>query len=776
MDVSRIGCVHVLTGSSPVVAPDIVDGILAAPAAQQTIVCVGPSAAGVAYAFCQQIGRRSDVWRALCAVMDIVCPGGAERVVFLLDAAGAVCGVQWDAPLPPYDAAPLLAALRRMPYAGDHGDAGDNAELTQFIAHLAVLSVDAAMLWRAGDALDALCGGNAMAAAARLALDVRLIHPCMPMLARMLHRRIIDWLAGHLRSPRSRPVRTLAVCVEPMAAPTPSFECMCRLVVADMMHAALDAAFVAADRDERAADGCVRGTAAPGRYSCDYAATTLRTALADAADGRALVAALGASPCIEHVRGRLVYADVAAWHAHNRNVDAGAAQQLLGLSALSPLMRVPRGADRRGSAILLSPGRAPPSVFGARLDATAALLDGATRLHWVCCNDPDTVRRLRVLQRAAGPLHVRLPVGEFVARYACVAPRVPRQAAAILAATVGHDGQCAHIGPHQVWLTTRAADCLEQLVGARRQHAAICVQAWWRGLRCRRRSPVRVRPPSTPPDELAVLRAVVATAFAAEHAWERVHVAAAAPAYAGLVPALLAALTSARLATVPGATAAVVLRLMRYGGWTPMAYDALGAAVLDCVRLGRATPTGAAAVAAVAAADARADAGLLLRLWLAVAQAAVQRVLGPERAVLTAVVGGVRNDVVQHMASAAWQRVDAGVGEALRALACSVADGWLMSETRRPDAETAVLCAEWLSRTPRLSVPRWRSALAVAMLPDRGVLREAAARAQVCPLLTGGELAALGVDVGRVVPGPLAPVRVPAVDVGPLWAQDVSFY
>jgi len=772
----RIGSVHVLGArDASERAGDIVRQALATTATQQTIVCVGAGAADAARALCHEIGHRCDSWRALCAIMDIACPGGAERVVFMLDAAGTVCGVQWDAPLPPYDAAPLLAAVRRVPYAGSGDDAADNVEQTQFLAHLSALGIDAALLWRAGDALDALSRDDVAGAAARLVLDARLIRPCVASLARLLHRRIIDWLAGHVRSPRCRPVRTLAVCVEPMSAEAASFDHLCRRVVSDMMHAALDAAFVAADRDERAADGCERGTAAPSRYSCDYAATTLRTALADAPDARALVAALGATLAVEHVRGRTVY-DVAAWHAPNRNVDAGTAQQLLGASALSRLMQLPRTADRRGSAILLSPGRAPPSVFGARLDAMSALLDGTARLHWLCCNDADTVRRLRVLQRAAGPLHVRAPVAEFVARYACVAPRVPRRAEAILAATVGVDGSCAHVGPCQVWLTARAADCLDQLAAASRQRAATGVQAWWRGCRSRRmHGRVRRTPPPTPPSELAVLRAVVATAFAAEHAWERAHTDAAAPAYSGLVPALVAALTSARLAAVPCATSAVVLRLLRYAGWTPLAYDALGAAVLDVVRSGRATPAGAEAVAAVAAADARVDRGLALRLWLAMAPAAAQRLLAPERAALAGVVAGAHNDVARRLAATAWQRVCEAAGPTLAPVAGELADALLLGATHRPDAETAVLCAEWLSQQASLRAPRWRSALAVAMLPDWRVLQDAEVRAQVCPQLSGGELAALGAPVGRVAAA-VAAVAVPAVAVDGLWALDVSFY
>jgi hypothetical protein len=782
---SRLGCVHVVNGrrmgapeydsaryTGPGAAPhvyDVVAAALAGGATPQTIVCMGAGAADVADALCTHVARNQPAeWGALRDVMEVVCPSGPERVVFSLDEAQCVCAVRWDVPLPPYDAAPLLAMWQR---AGTDDDPVHVA----FAAQLRVLGVDAALLWRAAAALDALRRGRRDAAASMLGLEARAVGSCQAPLAALLHRRIIDWLVSHTHTPRRRPKHTLAVCVEPAPSRAAGYDQLCRAVVSDMLHAALDAAFVAADRDERRADGLAVGTAAPGRFSCDYAAGPLRTALATAEGPTALVAALAPPLVLEHARGRATYVDVAAWYATDRHVEAGAAQQLLSASKLGAVAIPAARVDRRGSTILLSPGRAPPSVFGARVEATSALLAGGVRLHWVCCDDADTVRRLQRLQCTAGLLHVRVPHADFVARYACTVAHVPRVPAAILAATVGADG--GTVGTRCVWLSTPAAECLARLAASQRTRAATLVQAWWRGLRVRRRSSSasRIEPRAAMP-ELAVLRVAAASAYAAEHAWERRHAPADAPAYAGLRGALCSALGSLALVARPWATAAVVVRLMRYAGWTRPAYDALTAAVADAVRAGRATPAAARALAAVGAADATADRALVLRLWLALAQPPVRRALAGESAALLAAASDPHNEASCVAGVAAWARVVGAVGPELVAVASGVVDAQLAGAQRACSAADAMAAGMWAARCEGLSVPRWRSMLAVAMLHDRRVLQDAAARAAVCPLLTRRELGMLGVVVDAAEPAAQASPALPAVDVARVLALDVAFY
>lgn len=783
---------------------DAAAAALAAPPGQpQTIVCVGPGAADISDALCGFLAHDSHLWAALVHVFAVVCPCGAERVVFTLDAlTNGVLGVYWGAPLPTHDATALVAFMRA--YLPDRlrtqlgmerrADDGTPAAYVEFMARLAELGVrDEALLWRAVRCIECLRSAEPTDAAPLLGLEPRVVRPNAEALAALIHRRIIDWIVERAHSCAATPhgaVRLVTVWAEQPIGGPPSFEQLCRATTSDVLHAALDASFVAADRDERAADGCERGTAAPGRFSCDFVAARLCPALREAGDGAALVAAVGCPLELAHARGAMRYDDVAGWHGANRNVAAGAAQQLLLGSLLRLIMAPSRAAVRRGSFLQLSsPGR-DTSIFGARLDATAADLNGAVGLHWVCCADPLTEARLRTLQQAAGALHVRVEHAAFVREFRCAAPSVARTPAAILAATIGRHG-VSRVGlMRYVWLTEPALACLRSIAAGRCASAALRVQTWWRGRRWRRRflrlraavvlvqrRRVRRLRAAVPHRELLMLRTIVQRTFALEYRWD-CRFGDGATAYAGLDAAMAAALRApalaARRSQSVSATAAVVLRLMRYAGFTRPAYDALAR--------GMAYSVGALeALALLRVADADGDAALVERLWAVGVRVVARRIVDSEWPVLRAAVALPASTPACDAGLAAWARLDDVIGTtvvraALLAAVHADADERCVAHAvamRGMDAETALAAAAWLAASGA-ALPRWRCALQLCMVDDKAALVDTA-RGR----LTAAELRAIAgvtADLGALEPAVVALPAMSAAAAAHAYAMDVSFY
>lgn len=777
---------------------------LAAPADRpQTIVCLGPGAVDVADALCGFIARDARLWTVLNAVFAEVCPSGPERVVFTLDAmTNAVLGVFWGAPLPPHDPAAIVSFLdTRVPnrvrqQLGMPRLVEDTTprEYTDFMALLAEINVrDEMQLWRAIRAMALLAGPTPTDAAPLLGLEPASLRRNAPVLAALLHRRVIDWIVERANAstrPAHGAVRMVTVWAEPVAGRPPSFDELCRATVSDVLHAALDASFVAADRDERAADGCNRGTATAGRFSCDFVASRLVGALRDAADADALVAAVGASLTLGHARGAVCYDDVAAWYAADRNVTGAAAQQLLMGSQLRLLMMPSRTAARRGS-FLSSPGRDTPSVFGTRLDMAAADINGAVGLHWVCCADTLTVARLRGLQAAADPLHVRIPRDEFVREFHCAVPEVPRTAPAILAAAIGRNNTSRVGSARYVWLTVPAHECLQRIAQDRRGRAAARIQKWWRGARLRRQF-VRLRAAVhmlkrrrfrrlVPGQrrELLMLRAIVHHTFSLEYRWD-CRFGDGVTAYAGLGAAMAAAFRAPELAVrrVRGmaATGAVVLRLMRYASFARPAYEALRASMTHDV-------AALEAVALVAAAEPDGDMPLLARLWASGACVVALRIVEREWPVLRAVLVDPMNETACRAGLLAWTRIDdvigtsivrAGLVEAVN----NEADRRCVAHaaaTHGMSTEVALAAAAWLTASGAV-LPRWRAALKLCMMDNR----QAAAADTAKGLLAAAELRALGVVVaGQDWVVQSRPLRLPVVSpeaVAHAYALDVSFY
>lgn len=785
---------------------DAAAAALAAPPGQpQTIVCVGPGAADISDALCGFLARDSRLWAALSHVFAVVCPSGAERVVFTLDAlTNGVLGVYWGAPLPTHDAAALVAFMRA--YLPDRlrtqlglerrADDGTPAAYVEFMAQLAELGVrDEALLWRAVRCIECLRSAEPTDAAPLLGLEPRAVRPNADALAALIHRRIIDWIverAHGCAATAHGAVRLVTVWAEqPMGGP-PSFEQLCRATTSDVLHAALDASFVAADRDERAADGCERGTAAPGRFSCDFVAARLCPALREATDSAALVAAVGCPLELAHARGAMRYTDVATWHGANHNVAGGVAQQLLLGSLLRLIMAPSRAAVRRGSFLQLSsPGR-DTSIFGARLDATAADLNGAVGLHWVCCADPLTVVRLRTLQQAAGALHVRIEHAAFVREFRCAAPSVARTPAAILAATIGRHG-ASRVGLlRYVWLTEPALACLRSIVAGRCASAAVRVQTWWRGRRMRRRflrlraavvlvqrRRVRRLRAAVPHGarELLMLRTIVQRTFALEYRWD-CRFGDGATAYAGLDAAMAATMRApglvARRSHGISATAAVVLRLMRYAGFMRPAYDALARGIAYSAGT-------LEALALLRVADADSDAALIERLWAVGVRVVARRIVDGEWPVLHAAVALPTSSAACGAGLAAWARLDDAIGTtvmraALLAAVHADVDERCVAHTaamRGMDTEAALAAAAWLAASGAV-LPRWRCALQLCMVDDKAALVDT-----VRGRLTAAELRAIAgvtADVGALAPTVVALPAVSAAAVAHAYAMDVSFY
>lgn len=779
---------------------------LAAPPGQpQTIVCLGPGAADVGDALCAFVARDSPLWATVAHVFAVLCPCGPERVVFTLDVlTNSVLGVYWGAPLPPYDADALVSfmdahlpdRLRGQLGMARRPDEPTSPAYVEFMARLAELGVrDEALLWRAVRAIQCLRGAEPTDAAPLLGLEAPVVRRNAAALAALIHRRLVDWVVQHTHNSSKQAhgaVRLVTVWAEQPIGGPPSFEQLCRATTSDVLHAALDASFVAADRDERAADGCERGTAAPGRFSCDVVTTRLCPALRDAPDAAALVAAVGATLELAHARGAMRYDDVADWFECNRNTGGGAAQQLLAGSLLRPIMMPSRAAVRRGSFVhLASPGRESASIFGMRIDMAAADLNGAVGLHWVCCADPLTVVRLQMLQQAAGALHVRIEHAAFVREFRCAAPTVARTPAAILAATIGRHG-ASRVGLlRYVWLTTPALDCLRSIVAGRRTAAATRVQAWWRGIRLQRRF-VRVRAAAVcvqrrrrrravvprHPRELLMLRAIVQHTFALEYRWDCRH-GDGVTAYAGLTAAMAAAVRAPALAERRtrnmAATGAVVLRLMRYAGFMRPAYDALRCANWYSVAT-------LEALALVAAADPGGDAALLARLWAVGVRVVARRIVDVEWPVLRAAVAVPTSAPACDAGLAAWARLDDAIGTSivrsgLLAAVYADVDERCVAHTaavRGLDAERALAAAAWLAASGA-ALPRWRAALELCMVDDKAALAETA-REQ----LTAAELHAIArVTVAPGGGAPAAVIALPAVGataVTHAYAIDVAFY
>lgn len=821
----RIGIAHVVIGrrlqpsvydvaryAGPDAArPHVYDAAAAALAAPcdkpQTIVCLGPGAADIADVLCAFIARNNATWTALCDVFAIVCPGGAERVVFSLHAeTNKVVGVHWGVPQPPYDVAPLISFMREHLPNRLRAQLGlaPRAEETSinyqhFMDSLAMLDIRGdALLWRAVRVIDCLRSDTPASAAPLLGLEVPVVVRNAGALATVVHRRIIDWIAGrgHASTGRapSATVRTVTVWTEPPATKpaTTSFDSLCRAAVADVLHANLDASFVAADRNERTADGCKAGTAAPGRFSCDYVATTLMAALREAESGASLVAAVGCPLTITHARGAAVYTDVEAWYEADHNVMGGVAQKLLMGSLLGPLTTPTSETARRGSCVqMTSPGRGPPSVFGVRIDAAVRDFNGSVALHWVCCADDATVERMSALQRAAGLLHVRIPFDDFVGRFATAAPTVPRTPAAILAATVGRKSM-SRVGDQRfVWLSSAARRYLEQLCTNRRTMAAVRLQAWWRGVRARRRfvavqNAVRAvqqrrrRKPHAS-RELIMLRTIVHRTFPLEYRWDCAH---GGGAYEGVPAALAAAMRSPVLSALRrdgmAATVAVVLRLMRYACFSSEAYRALSEGIVYSGAV-------AEALAVVRAADPDGDCAQLERLWAVTVRVVARRIVDAEWPVLDAVVRGLADAEVGRAGVAAWARIDAAVGRSIVADSVMAAvyaeiDGRCVATmvvTRGMSAENALAAKEWLTYC-NAALPRWQSALQICALVKKDVVLDADVRAMLCARLTAGEIRAIS---GVAVPAggesvlPLLPLPAVSGDVvAAAYAMDVSFY